>query len=62
MLGLSLRDQIRNEEIRRKTMINDIAQRLRGWGGSGQGILLVEQIAAGAEKFSSGDRLTEDAE
>ncbi|CAH2259291.1 jg10036 [Pararge aegeria aegeria] len=28
MLGISLRDQIRNEEIRRRTRVNDIAQRV----------------------------------
>ncbi|CAH2235721.1 jg1537 [Pararge aegeria aegeria] len=28
MLGVSLRDQIRNEEIRRKTRVTDIAQRV----------------------------------
>ncbi|CAH2245094.1 jg15932 [Pararge aegeria aegeria] len=28
MLGLSLRDQIRNEEIRRRTRVTDIAQRV----------------------------------
>ncbi|CAH2209422.1 jg21674, partial [Pararge aegeria aegeria] len=28
MLGVSLRDQIRNEEIRRRTRVTDIAQRL----------------------------------
>lgn len=33
---------------------------LRCWRGCGQGTLLVEQIAAGAENFSSGDRVPED--
>ncbi|CAH2259301.1 jg10040 [Pararge aegeria aegeria] len=28
MLGVSLRDQIRNEEIRRRTRVTDIAQRV----------------------------------
>ncbi|CAH2229176.1 jg21608 [Pararge aegeria aegeria] len=28
MLGVSLRDQIRNEEIRRRTIVTDIAQRV----------------------------------
>ncbi|CAH2246337.1 jg2221 [Pararge aegeria aegeria] len=28
MLGISLRDQIRNEEIRRRTRVTDIAQRV----------------------------------
>ncbi|CAH2240281.1 jg27912 [Pararge aegeria aegeria] len=31
MLGVSLRDQIRNEEIRRRTRVTDIAQRVN-WG------------------------------
>ncbi|CAH2240383.1 jg26422 [Pararge aegeria aegeria] len=38
MLGVSLRDQIRNEEFRRRTRVTDIAQRvaklpLRQWAG-----------------------------
>ncbi|CAH2262742.1 jg14966 [Pararge aegeria aegeria] len=28
MLGVSLRDQVRNEEIRRRTRVTDIAQRI----------------------------------
>ncbi|CAH2226340.1 jg578 [Pararge aegeria aegeria] len=36
MLGVSLRDQIRNEEIRRRTRVTDIAQRVElkwKWAG-----------------------------
>ncbi|CAH2267491.1 jg3496 [Pararge aegeria aegeria] len=37
MLGVSKRDQIRNEEILRRTRITDVAQRViarRNWNGS----------------------------
>ena len=48
MLGVSLRDRIRNEEIRRGTKVTDIARRM-----------LAGRTTAGVVKFWSGDHVPE---
>ena len=53
MLGVSLRDRLRNEEIRRRTKVTDIAQRISKlkWQWAGH----IARRTDGAVRFSNGD-------
>ncbi|CAG9093618.1 unnamed protein product [Plutella xylostella] len=53
MLGVSLMDRIRNEVIRQRTKVTDIAVKI--CSGSGLVISAEEPITVGVDEFSSGD-------
>jgi hypothetical protein len=59
MLRVSLRDRIRNDEIRKRTKVTDIARRIAS--GSGQGTLRGGLTAVRVERSSNGDRVPGDA-
>jgi hypothetical protein len=56
MLGVSLRDWIRNDEIRKRTKVTDIARRI-----ADQDRLRGGLTAVGADRSSNGDRVPGDA-
>ena len=61
MLGVSLRNRIRNEEIRRGTKVTDIARRIAKLKWQWQGTLLAGRTTAGVVKFWNGDHVPEGA-
>jgi hypothetical protein len=61
MLGVSLRDRIRNQVIQQRTKVIDMAPRISMLKslplGSGLAISAVEPTTAGVNEFWSGDRV-----
>jgi hypothetical protein len=59
MLGVSLRDRIRIDEIRKRTKVTDIARRIAElkWQWAGH----IARRTDGAERSSNGDRVPGDA-
>lgn len=51
MLGVSLRDRIRNEQISRRTKITTLSGELPALSGSGRSTLLAAKTADGAKKI-----------
>ncbi|CAH2245032.1 jg17429 [Pararge aegeria aegeria] len=61
MLGVSLRDAIRNEEIRRRTRVTNIAQRVAKLKGQWAGHILGEPMNVGVPRCWSGNPATVNA-
>lgn len=61
MLGFSLRDRVRIDQIRRRFTIVDIAQRIAWLKWQWQGTLRGELTAVGVERSLSGGRVQEAA-
>jgi hypothetical protein len=57
MLGVSLRNRIRNQVIRQKTKVTDIAHRISMLKWQWLAISAVEPTTAGVNEFWSGDRV-----